>query len=243
MDFLRSGGVIFLLAMTTEIWAQLPVFDRPGVAETPFVPKRNSIQLEVGEDFFNSRLLPYQLQVPSVMVRVSPLKNMEVRIQYAYALYHYTWLNEISRVRDPWVTGLKYTFFTSRDSSFRLAGLYHFKFGKVGAGKRNGHDLIASFQKDYEDFSLNGNVGFMSFNGLENKLMMAFCASATLGDDFSIYAEPFVFISSEKTSPGMDGGVLYFPDEESQIDISLGVFDADSPQFFLGIGYSKCWSW
>lgn len=221
-------------------FAQTPVFDRPGVAETPFIPKRNTLQLEIGEELFQSRLHAPSWQVPGIMLRTSIADKAEVRLQYGYALFDQLWVENISAKNDPYCFGIKLPLYRNVDSSLHVSFLYQYKDDlKFNEARQFGHDFILTIQKDYGTWSSNLNVGTVQLNTYGLALMTAFCQTWVYSGKWHFFAEPFCYArENAPINPGFDAGALFWPTPSVQLDVSAGCFGYRLEHGFLGLGLS-----
>ena len=194
MDLLRRIILFIFIFGGFNSYSQNIIFDRPGVAETPYIPAKNHFHIELGEDFFQSEALEYKTQVPSFLLRFNILNAIDLRFQYGYSLYTFNWLQKVSKDSDPYAMSVKIPFYNTKDSSLSMAMLYNHKLGFSEFNSiNNGHDFIFTAQKNFKRLSINVNLGYLEYWELDNYYLLATCFSSKVLPKVELFAEPYFY--------------------------------------------------
>jgi hypothetical protein len=228
----QTFRVLLFLSFCQRAFAQETpiVFDRPGIADSPYLVAQKTWQFETGIGY--SALTGWRdVPNPSLMLRKAISKNDELRLTYNYGLQtialtkddltmgfnHFAlgWKRKLAR-EHKWVP--ESSFIVNMYFPFKLmnnifhSGVYNFEAG-------------FQFQNNLNSrFSLNYNVGTLLTNKytrgtLTSSLCMNFNATEKLG----FFVEGFLYapFSQYVFEPGADAGFVFNPTKRTQLDFSI----------------------
>lgn len=222
-----------VLLCSTLAWTQeeeqAPVFDRPGVADGPYLVKSTQPQLELG--WSGSDQSTWQeCFYPSAMIRAKFWKRQEWRIAYNYVPQS-SWIirhfnkNNFSGI----ALGTKIGMVKEQGRKPEIALLINWfaptqivkNFYNGKKSKEQYLELGALFQNNWSNgFSLNYNLGALISRWSEFQLTQSICLSKSLDDNWALFVEQFGYFGCQSQEVGFDGGITYRLHTRHQLDLS-----------------------
>jgi hypothetical protein len=225
-------------------------FDRPGIADLPYLVSPKQLQLETGVDFFQ-RGSYKRWQLPIVQLRTGISKNAELRLSVKHYQQDSTtheqtaplgWENGVT----PITLGAKLLISEEKEWIPETALMVNFLLPFTGDKKYRpnnaGHETLLLFNNNLNDkWALNYNVGAIWEGESSNAIWMyAICPSYQLTSKIGVFVEHYAYLPDNSESEyGYDGGFVFFPKKHIQIDIAGGVSYTQSDDFwYVGTGFS-----
>jgi hypothetical protein len=245
--FLFAGWFWSMTGTTLFAQSNEVSFDRPGVADSPFLVPADGLQLEMGWASGFNKPVPGDF-LPSVLLRIRVQKSMELRWNGKYNPP----LDILSdRLASDgmvlWSAGGKWYLFEQRGLRPETAIIAN---GFIGSGRSEstkrewGLDgYFALMNTISPRLSVNTNVGYLQFRNLGVPFLGSSC-SVNWGLDEAIdcFIEGFAWRSSngDHLEVGWDVGVTLFSRQGVQWDVSflrshIGGRDTES----LNLGFSR----
>jgi hypothetical protein len=243
-------GAISCLYMWLNVASQaqdtVVVFDRPGIAESPYIVAVKRCQIEAGVGYADFSGLSEAI-LPSVLLRKCIFKNTEIRAAFNYEPQMIGIIKDhIKNDFDPIALGVKSKICKEKgllpESSFILNTYFPMQLiGKKNTGTFNVEGAF-QFQNNFADvWSLNYNIGTLFGDRFPRGILSyATCLSVAVSNRIGIFSEIFGYQPFAKRGEiGVDFGVVFNPTKWSQIDFS--VIDNVENQLHYGsllVGYS-----
>jgi hypothetical protein len=206
------------------------VFDRPGIADSPYLVQQKAWQIEAGIGYSAITGLK-EVPNPTVMVRTAISKNDELRLTYNYGLQMIALIKEdMSTGFDHLALGWKRKLMGEKnglpETSFLLntyfpiqqlskiahAGLYNFEAG-------------FQFQNNLSKrFALNYNLGGLITNKYSSGVFTSsVCLNLSASEKIGFFVEGFMYapLNNSPVEPGLDFGIVFTPTSTIQFDFSL----------------------
>ena len=224
------------------------VFDRPGIADSPYLVDNNIWQLETGLSYMKKSGIENSY-LPSVMLRKYIGWKSELRLTCNYEPQMFSIIKkDLEENIDPFAIGFKHKLFKENnwipEASVIINTYYPMqRINKIG--KENHFNAEANFQfhNNINDrLGLNYNFGAIMTNDYKKGIMTySFCLNINPHHRFGFFAEGFGYkaLKNNTSEWGYDAGVLFYPNKKSQIDFSIidNVFNKTHYASIL-IGYS-----
>lgn len=223
--------VFICLSIGVSFSQDMPiVFDRPGIADSPYLVEKKTWQLECGIGYANITGWS-DVPNPSVMIRKLVSSNNELRLTYNYGLQMVSLIkSDLKNGFDQLALGWKHQLCKENgripESSFILNT--YFPIQKLSTLSHSGiYNIEAGFQFQNnfnERFALNYNIGGLLTNVFKRGVVTSsLCLNITGNDRLAFFTEAFVFapIQYGKIEPGVDFGLVFNPTKRSQIDVSI----------------------
>ncbi len=212
-------------------WTQdsIIVFDRPGIAESPYIVDVQRWQIETGVGYAEFSGIS-EAVLPSLLLRKYIFKNTELRYAFNYEPQMLAIIKEnIKSDFDPMALGIKTKLCKEKgirpESSFLLNT--YFPMQLIGKKNTSGtFNLETGFQchnNFNETFGLNYNIGTI-FSNIDTKGIIYYssCLNIKVADNLGLFVETFGYVPlQKKLELGFDIGIVYNPNRNSQIDISI----------------------
>lgn len=218
--------------------------DRPGIADLPYLVKKNYLQIESGIDYMK-RDAAYRWQIPTTLVRTRISSYAELRIAVKHLAQDslvnelhapFKWENGIA----PLNIGIKIPFVKQKGAIPDVALMTNLILPSIASKrfKANtiGHEIYLLCNNDFNDkWSLNYNAAIIWEEAIAIG-MYAVCLTYQPKEKLAIFIENYDYFSNEHEI-GIDGGVTYLIDENLQVDVSLGGSRLNNQLlFFVGAG-------
>jgi hypothetical protein len=240
--------VLFLTVSVIHAQDTLTVFDRPGVADSPYITDSENWQFETGLAYSENGGLSEAI-LPSAMLRKSFLGANELRIAFNYEPQMMALINRhISLDQDPIAIGIKRKIL--RESGFipeasLLVNTYYPMQEISALGKTGTYNAELGFQFQNnlnEIFALNYNFGgIITDHHQKGILSYSLCLNITATDNLGFFTEIFGYspLDSSQEEIGFDFGCVFNPTSNTQIDLSyITNYYNNSSYGSLLIGYS-----
>ncbi len=225
--------IIFILSLfiSINILSQdtLIVFDRPGVAESPYLVGNRVWQIENGFTYLNKIGLSSSL-IPSFLLRKFLGAQTEIRlgINFEPQMMHVILDNE-THSYIPIAIGIKHKLWEELKYIPEASVIVNSfspiqKLGKLNKSENYNFELGLQFQNNLNsNIGINYNIGTLITHNFSNYILSyAICANYSLSNKVSVFGEFFSYMSKQIVNEfGFDGGIVYFPNAYSQIDLSV----------------------
>ena len=206
------------------------VFDRPGIADSPYLVEQKTWQIEAGMGY--SAITGWkEVPNPTVMLRKAISKNDELRLTYNYGLQMIALIkDDMSTGFDHLSLGWKRKLINEKngipETSFLLNAYFPLQLlNKIAhAGV---YAIEAGFQCQNnlsERFALNYNMGGLITNKYKTGVLTSsVCLNIIGSEKIGFFIEGFVYAPFQNTyiELGADVGIVYNPTQSSQIDLSF----------------------
>ena len=224
------------------------VFDRPWIADSPYLVDKKAWQIETGASYMKKSGLENSY-LPSIMLRKYIGWKSELRLTCNYEPQMFSIIKrDLEENIDPIAIGLKHKIFKENEwipeASMIINTYYPMqRINKIG--KENRYNAEASFQFHHninDRLGLNYNFGGIISNQFTNGILTySFCLNINPHHHFGFFIEGFGYkpIKNNFKEWGYDAGILFYPTKKSQIDLSIidNAFDKTHYASLL-IGYS-----
>ncbi|MBX9851587.1 MAG: transporter [Cytophagaceae bacterium] len=242
--------IILLFIFTNVAVAQdtTVVFDRPGIADGPYLVRKKCIQLESGFAYskytgINNALAPF------IMLRKSFFKRNEIRIGFNYQpqtlkIIDYNLKNNFI----PIAIGIKQKLFREKkvipEASLIINTFYPSqKIGRQANLNYLNLETVFQFQNNINKyFSLNYNAGLLfNQNNKRKNLFYAFCINWNVHPSITFFGEGFGYMNTnvKRQEYGLDGGIIINLKKRNQLDISyITNFYEGNKYYWISIGFS-----
>ncbi|GAB4333136.1 MAG: hypothetical protein OHK0038_09150 [Flammeovirgaceae bacterium] len=225
-------------------------FDRPGIADLPYLVQAKHLQFETGIDYFN-RGSYNRWQLPIFQFRTGISQNAELRLSVKHfqedsttneKLAPFGWENGIA----PITLGTKVLITKEKgwipEIALMVNILLPFAGDKKYRPKNAGHETLLLFNNNLSArWALNYNLGAIWEGESSNAIWMyAICPSYIFSEKWAIFVEHYAYIpDNEEGEYGYDGGVVFFPKKNVQIDLAGGISQTKSNNYwYIGTGFS-----
>jgi hypothetical protein len=208
----------------------LIVFDRPGVADSPYITDKGNWQLETGLAYSEVGGISEAI-LPSFMVRKSFLGANELRLAFNYEPQMMGIIKRhMALDQDPIALGIKRKLWKERGSLPEASLLANTFFpmqllNKISKSNTYNVELGLQFQNNLNDhFALNYNIGTIVTNCYNKGILnYSLCLNITATDKLGFFIESFGYspLEHKPTEFGFDFGCVFNPTDKSQIDISF----------------------
>lgn len=244
-------GIFFFLCFqgyTQDTTIQKITFDRPGIADSPYLVPVNSFQVESGFTY-NNEFGISEAWLPAMLVRIPFVEKSEIRLTLNYEPQSLKFINDnYSKGYDPVAIGFK-KHLVNHGKNFPEMALsanvfYPLQFPGNGIEKNEiCFDSYLLFQNNINHkHALNYNVGYVYANSRnKNMLAWSFCYNFAHIETLTLFAEYFGYyhFTGNETETGIDGGIIWQFHDHLQADISYvyNFFQNDRAGFLL-MGFS-----
>lgn len=222
------------------------VFDRPGIADSPYIVALQNWQIEGGTIYVKEGKWE-DLWYSSIMLRKSLHKRFEVRFTIAHqptsALLD-EFYDELAERYPVSIFG-KWKIVDEKnwipDMAF-LGGLV-VPIQKDFETKNLGYELYLMCQNNVNSlFSINYGGGVIKAHPQANLLYSySACLNINAYQRLAFFVENYAYIQDKDSwERGFDAGVVFMPSPKSQIDISAGYhfLNENKNWYFVSLGYS-----
>lgn len=222
------------------------VFDRPGIADSPYIVGKRKWQLECGFTITKGSEFTSIIN-PCIMIRKNLWKNQELRVTYNYAPQSSYIIHRFdSLIFTPIAIGFKQKIIKENKFIPETAVCINtfFPIEKLRKMKNSGIyniELGLFFQNNLKhNFALNYNVGTLFSNEIRSVLTnYSVCLNYTINNKLACFIEQFSYLSTEHSEYSYDFGIMITPTEKHQIDLSYVANHFYSNHYgSLLIGYS-----
>ncbi len=231
------------------------VTDRPDFTESPETVAPGRFQLEAGYTF-TRRGDDKQHALGELLLRVGLWHQIELRL----GGNSYVWLDSPDGDADGFedlslgvkiklVDGSKRLELTRPTVGVIVATTLPTGDDVLGEDEPQPEFILAMAWDLSERFSLGSNLNY-AYASEDDDRFHQFSGSLALGykltEKWGAYIEYFGFVPASDDGPNasfFDGGLTYLVTNDLQLDarVGVGVFNADSPDYFTGVGVS--WRW
>jgi hypothetical protein len=208
----------------------LIVFDRPGVADSPYITGKGNWQLETGMAYAEVGGISEAI-LPSFMLRKSFLGANELRIAFNYEPQMMGIIKRhMALDQDPIALGIKRKLWKEHGvlpEASLIANTYFPMqlLNKISKSNTYNVELGLQFQNNFNDyFALNYNLGTIITNHYNTGIInYSLCLNISAKENLGFFIETFGYspIQNEISEIGFDFGCVFNPTEKSQIDISF----------------------
>ncbi len=223
------------------------IFDRPGISDSPYIVDSNRYQFETGISLASVGNITDGLN-PNIMFRKYLGKQTELRCTYNYMPLMMGMVFQIADGRNtPLAIGVKHKLLKEDkwipEASFIVNTFYPIqKLGSLAKNNVFNVDAGFQFQSHINDYlAINYNVGGIFTNTYKNGILTySLSFNGLVAKNLELFIEAYGF-NANHSSPetGLDGGAIWYPNDWSQIDISLAVNRYQHANFStILIGYS-----
>lgn len=243
--------LITLFVFRLDIYNQDTIieFDRPGVADLPYINPLNSFQIEAGYDFEYSDSLGIQFDItPAILLRYSFVKYFELRLEFNHqplSNYYNRLCNDLDLYH--FAIGYKLKICKEKRALPELALTNIITFPTRGFIEPNidwvGTEVYLLANNNVTDyFFINYNIGYLYGNNyikhsFHYNISLNFLVSKKIG----LFTEHYAYINFNGSNDfGFDGGLYYFPISRIQLDLSYYYIHSlyDNHVFSTGISYN-----
>lgn len=241
--------IIFLLVVNVSFSQDtLTVFDRPGIAESPYITDKENWQFESGFAYSKNGGLSEAI-LPSSMLRKSFFGNNELRISFNYEPQMMAIIKKhIANNYDPIAIGLKRKLWKENqfipETAILINTYYPMQLlNKIKNSEVYNFEMNLLFQNNLNSkLTFNYNIGTI-FSNLYKKgvLNYSFCLNLNLSKKTGLFVEAFGYktLSDNNNELGWDAGFVFNPNPNSQIDFSfITNYYSNSSYGSLVLGYS-----
>lgn len=238
-----------------EAKAEPLVTDRPDFTESAETVAPGRAQIEAGYTF-TRREDDKENALGELLLRVGLLEKLELRI----AVNSYVWVDspggdaegfeDISLgAKIKLVDGSKGFDLTQPNVAVIVATTLPTGADDIGEDELQPEITLALAWDLSEKFSLGSNLNY-AYLSEDGDRFHQFSGSVVLGytltEKWGTYIEFFGFVPESENGPNasfFSGGLTYLINDDLQLDarVGVGVFNADSPDYFTGLGVS--WRW
>ncbi len=206
------------------------VFDRPGIADSPYIVESKAWQFETGFEF--SDISGWSnFFLPSIMLRKALSSKDELRLTYNYSIQTMSLImRDLSKGYTNIALGWKHKLWSENscipDASFIINTFFPLdQLKNIGHSKEYNVELGFQFQNNINHrFSLNYNLGTLFSNSFDKgALNTSLCVGISGTEKIGFFVEAFCVSPFQPLGfqPGFDFGVLFYPSKRTQIDVSL----------------------
>lgn len=218
-------------------------FDRPGVADYPYLVAPRSLQTEFGFSY-SPKFGLSETYFPSVLLRYSPHQRAELRFALNYEPSSIRYIrNNIKQNQDAGAIGTKIRIMDARRTrpAMSVGVNVVYPLQKL----RNPHigllqtEVVLHFMNNIGPFGINYNVSYWwGGNQMRHTLQYAACFSYTI-KQWEPFAEVFGYGTQQGFEPGFDIGLTYCPRPRFQVDISyMRLFSGNEYADMIAAGFS-----
>lgn len=240
--------ILILLSAGSIAQTQKFVFDRPGIADGPYVVSKSFPQIEGGFSYNTASDIQSSLN-PGIMLRWGLFQKDELRLCYNYipqslfVMEKYALTGSINTALG-WKHSLLKENHLIPETSVILNTFLPMKSSQIKIINYMGYELGFQFLNNFnENISLNYNVNTILNPG--NDLFLgnySICLNFNPLEKLGLFAENFSYIDiihAYKAEWGFDAGIIFTPTNNSQIDFSavLNRYGNENDLTYL-IGYS-----
>ncbi len=226
-------------------------FDRPGVADSPYLVRPNSIQYEMGMAW-NNYLGLSELLFPVTMLRYRVHPKAELRFCINYEPQSAKYMNfHFQKNIDPIMLGSKVKLMKEKkwrpEASIAAYVFYPMNAFRKASISLLEAEVVTHFQNNITPwFELNYNAGYL-YGGLlqGSSFQYAVCANFHPLKRISLFAEHYAFYhQSGGYEPGWDAGVLFKIKNNLQFDFSVlqNYWSKSLQTYYMG-GFSFNYQW
>ena len=242
--------IISILLIPVYVYSQDSIisFDRPGVADLPYITSLKTIQIESGYTLGvdDSARFYYDL-APNFLLRFSPVKYFEIRVMvnYSPSATHFTRYYSLNGLFELGIGGkVKICKEKKLRPALAIEGLVTFPvqgFANPNIGVVGGEVYLLGNNYFTKWFYFNYNLGYVYGNKyLGHSLSYSACFGFEANKYLEFFIEHFAFINGNDLPDwGIDGGVCIYPAKRLQIDLSyIRIFNGYGGQNTLNLGLS-----
>lgn len=242
--------IIILLLSVNVSFSQdtLTVFDRPGVADSPYITDKQNWQIESG--FAYSQIGGFSEAIlPSSMLRKSFFGGNELRFAFNYEPQMMAIIKKhMANNYDPIAIGIKRKVLKENrfipETAILINTYYPMQLvNKIKKSDVYNFEMNLLFQNNLNSkVAINYNIG-TNFSNFYKKgiLNYSFCLIVNLSEKSGLFVETFGYktLSDKNNELGWDVGFVFNPNPNSQIDFSfITNYYSDSSYGSLLLGYS-----
>lgn len=223
------------------------IFDRPGIADSPYITPRGSIQGEFGM-VYNKGYGLSEASLPAFLGRIPLSEKAELRVGLNYEPQSAQFIQQNFQLnKDPLAIGFKYLISRKRSIAFpefAIAGNVFTPMQKIGKLETDLHgDFYLLMQHNFnKTHELNSNLGIAYFSNLAStSIPFSFCYNFNLNEKWTVFVEYFTyyFVKSEKWDSGWDTGIVWQFNDFMQVDVSwIQNLYFPENRNFVGLGFS-----
>jgi hypothetical protein len=239
-----------LISLSLNLWSQdsLTYYDRPGIAEGPYIVAKGLWQLETGLAYAQG-VSAKEALTPSVMIRKSFFGAQELRFCFNTNPQMFAILNDPRRsLSTTSMLGIKRKMFKENGGLPEASILFNtfiplLKLKDHPAKNLLTYELGLQFNHVIgEHFALNYNFGFIDNDRFTHGVFSQSTSLCyQLNPKWGFFSEFFAYkpLVDSKAEIGVDGGILYCPKPHFQIDLSyINNFYQNSSYGSLLLGFS-----
>ena len=205
----------------------LLVFDRPGIAESPYIVGRKSVQLEVGTAYTEKTGISSSL-LPTFLLRKFIGLQTELRLTMNYEPQMLGIILSNNRLDlDPLALGLKHKLFKETnwlpEAGVIVNVFYPLQYFRSRIDPINWEVNFVFQNTIRDDFSINYNLGYLVSSQFQKGVFSSsLCLTHNFSEKFGVFVEAFNYTPlREFNEYGYDLGCTYNLGRVSQIDFSI----------------------
>lgn len=243
---------ISMLCYCLSVFAQQDTavtFDRPGVADSPYLIPKKSFQLESGFTYLTGNEI-LALAYPAVMARIRVANKYEVRLNVNYEPPSFS-MSDYNNVKNftGYSIGVKRKLWREKAGMPETAVMYNLV---ASANHRNLKLPVASYSELYFLFQNN----FKNWLGINYNLAIilphaavgspllhySLCFNFNIAEKITLFAEHYFYKWINSTTEyNIDAGLMWLVHPKLQLDIAYGVgFVKSNYKQFAALGISWC---
>jgi hypothetical protein len=248
LHLLRKLFFIWLVFLAADIYGQGSIieFDRPGIADLPYLVPRRTIQIEMGYGFFVDDTGAVNFDnAPGILLRWTPSKIFELRFNMNYMPFS-THFSRYYAANNLFGFGIGGKVKICKEKGLRpelaMTGLFTFSdktFSGMGPVGGEINLLANNFFTDW--FYWNYNVGY-AYGGsqMQHSFTYSSCFGFITHRFVELYVEQYAYFHTNDIPDfGIDGGICIFPTPRLQIDLTYNrLFNGFGNQNILNLGVS-----
>lgn len=221
--------VVLLFAINSFAQDSLLIFDRPGVAESPYIVNINCWQIESGISYLSKTGISSSI-LPSIMIRKYLAYKTEVRLTMNYEPQMMgIILEHFKQNIDPVALGVKHKLWEEKNlipEASILVNTYYPLQKLSSLNKNSIYNVEIGFQfqqKINKILDINYNIGTIFTNNYTKGIInYSICSNLSLTKNIGVFIEYFGYkpINIIEES-GFDCGVIFMLNKHSQIDLSI----------------------
>jgi len=225
--------------------------DRPDQTESPFIVPKNYFQFEFGLNMENDRIERINTTtfvLPTGLLKYGINENVEFRLEFQSftSRRRNDLIKKSSLALEPVEVGFKASLWEEKGVLPKTSVILHTTVPKFSSRQYSHLSAAPNFrflmQNTLSDnWAAGYNLG-MEWDGESTvpTYTYTFAPGFTIDEKWAGYFEVFGFINNEKTPQhSIDGGLYYFPDNNTKFDISAGFgLTKNAPDFYVALGYS-----
>ena len=246
---MRNLLIIFLLLVNVSFSQDtLTIFDRPGIADSPYITDKQNWQFESGFAYSQNGGFSEAI-LPSSMLRKSFLGNNELRIAFNYEPQMMAIIKKhMASNYDPIAIGIKRKLFKEKrfipETAILLNTYYPMQlWNKIKKSDVYNFEMNLLFQNNLNSkVAFNYNIGTIFSNFYKKGILnYSSCLNLNLSEKSGLFVETFGYktLSDKNNELGWDMGFVFNPNPNSQIDFSIITnYYSNASYVSLLLGYS-----